>query len=409
MRFPYMMRRIKRQPLAAALLFALNFVAALLLCILNSSSERLVRQIDEVYENAVITCQVSNLTGTQTEDMSLPQWVVHLFMGSAGIPGTEHINFSNGEKTAAFRSYLSVVYAKTAMRATHLGSSVTLVGLSDLQAERALQPKFDGEVQWFSGYDASIFSGAEDCCLVPASLLREQPELEEIRLLVRANDQEAERTLQIAGTYIGSSSSYYCPWNVAAQLELAVDHTVHADAITAVLRDSRTADEFRNGAAAEFFVPPNTTGERTPWEGTSMYSYYPYALLVNDDILRETVSGLEGNVLIFRLCTAAIVVLSLLLGLVVGHLIVRQRVKALALSRVLGQSNRYIFAETWMELAIATTLGIAAGVGASFLFAGCAFPWQPLLASLVFYLIGFASAIIAILRTDLIRSIKEDD
>lgn len=114
--------------IAAALLFALNFVAALLLCILNSSSERLAKQIDEVYENAVITCQVSNLTGTQTEDLSLPQWVVHLFMGNAGVPGTEHINFSNDAVAAAFRAYLSAVYAKTAIRATHLGTNVTLVG-----------------------------------------------------------------------------------------------------------------------------------------------------------------------------------------------------------------------------------------------------------------------------------------
>lgn len=408
MRFPYMLRRIRRQPLAAALLFALNFVSALLLCILSSSSQKLTRQIDEVYENAVVTCQVSNLTGTKTEDMNLPQWVVRLFVGDDAIPGNENISYSDAEQAEAFLAFLDEVYIKTSISASYLGSKVTLVGISDLQAERALQAKFDGDVQWYEGYDSSIFSGSEDCCLVPASLLREQPELEEITLHVKSNGQEVDRTLQIVGTYTGSSSSFYCPWNVAAQIERTLEGAVHADAVTAVLRDSRSSEEFLNGAAANYFVPPNTTGEKTPWEGVSMYSYYPYALLINDDVLRETVSGLEGNVLIFRLCTAAIVVLSLLLGLVVGHLIVRQRVKALALSRVLGQSNRHIFAETWLELAIATALGIAVGIGAGALFAGGGLPWLPLLASLIFYLVSFASAIFAILHTDLIRSIKED-
>ena len=146
----------------------------------------------------------------------------------------------------------------------------------------------------------------------------------------------------------------------------------------------------------------------TVWEDSPVYNHFPFALLVNDDVLEQTVSGLQNNLSIFRLCTTAIVALSLILGLVAGHLIVRQRIKTLALQRILGQSNGYIFAETWLELTAITAVGIIAGMGAGWLVGVRAYPWGALAASLIFYVIGIASAIYSIVRTDLIQSIKED-
>lgn len=408
MAFPYMTQRIKRQPLAAILLFALNFVAALLLCILHTSSIRQNAQIDEVYENTTVTCQVSNLTGTQTDDLNLREWVIRLFMGNSSVPNSNDANYLADGTMELFRSYLSDVYAKVSIRGQYRGTTIHVVGITDIEADRALQEEYGCFVEWKEQYDDTIFSEAEAYCLIPKAMLSDLSETECIEITVQSKDQTVTKELQVVGTHTGPDNAIYCPWSIATQINQEIDGMIHADSISAVFLDSRTISDFWEEAASHYFVEPNAKGELTIWEESPVYNHFPYALLVNDDVLQETVSRLQNNLSIFRLCTTAIIVLSLILGLVIGHLIVRQRIKTLALQRILGQSNGYIFAETWLELTAITAVGIIAGMGASCVVGIRECPWGALAASLIFYVIGIASAIYSILRTDLIRSIKED-
>lgn len=140
MMFPYMTQRIRRKPLAAILLFLLNFAAALLMCILHVSSIRMYEEIDLVYENATVTCQVSNITGTQVDDLFLPEWVVRMFLGKEGIPNSEGTSFSMDEDAERFRTYIDDVYAKVSIKGKYNGAYIDVVGITDPAAARALQP-----------------------------------------------------------------------------------------------------------------------------------------------------------------------------------------------------------------------------------------------------------------------------
>ena len=406
--FPYTMQRIKRQPLAAVLLFGLNFVAALLLCILHISSIRLSEQIDAVYDNTAITCQVSNITGTQTDDLRLPEWVIRVFMGKSSVPNSSGVSYRDDEDAERFRTYISEVYAKVSVKGQFCGNQVNVVGITDMEAERALQEEYGCYIDWQASFGDSIFSGADAYCIVPETMLPALSEPESIEIRFQSAEQTVTKELLVVGTHTGIDNAIYCPWEITTQINQELDGAIHADAITAVLRDSRAVPAFWEEAAGKYFVEPNAKGELTVWEDSPVYNHFPYALLVNDDVLEQTVSGLQNNLSIFRLCTTAIVALSLILGLVAGHLIVRQRIKTLALQRILGQSNGYIFAETWLELTAITAVGIIAGMGAGWLVGVRAYPWGALAASLIFYVIGIASAIYSIVRTDLIQSIKED-
>lgn len=408
MTFPYMMRRIKRQPLAAVLLFGLNFTTALLLCILHVSIIRLNEQIDDVYDNAIITCQVSNIAGTQTDDLHLPEWVIRLFLGKFSVPNSSGVSYRDDEDAGRFLAYISDVYAKVSIRGQYCANVVNVVGLTDIEADRTLQEEYGCNIEWQEGYDDTIFFGRKAYCLVPETLLPALSETEIIEISFLSSDETVKKDLLVVGTHTGAENVIYCPWSITTQINQEIHGAIHADSITAALRDSREISEFWEEAAGKYFVEPNGKGELTVWEESPVYDHFPYALLINDDVLEETVSMLQNNLSIFRLCTAAIIGLSLVLGLVVGHLIVRQRVKALALQRILGQSNGYIFAESWLELTAVTVFGIIAGMGASCLMNVRDFPWEVLLASLIFYILGIASAVFSILRTDLIRSIKED-
>lgn len=408
MMFPYMTQRIRRKPLAAILLFLLNFAAALLMCILHVSSIRMYEEIDLVYENATVTCQVSNITGTQVDDLFLPEWVVRMFLGKEGIPNSEGTSFSMDEDAERFRTYIDDVYAKVSIKGKYNGAYIDVVGITDPAAARALQPEYGGEITWKEGYDDDIFSGTDACCLISETMLPALAGAESLSVTFSDDERTTTKELHVVGTFTGSEDAIYCPWIIMAQVNQEIGRPVHANSIGAVFRDNRAIPDFWQEVASSYFVEPNAKGELTPWETSPVYSSYPFALLINDDVLEETVSRLEHNLTVFRLCTTATIALSLILGFVVAHLIVRQRVKALALQRVLGQSNGHIFAETWLELTAATAAGIAVGMGICLLTGIRDFPWRALLASLGCYILGTASAIFFIVRTDLIRSIKED-
>ena len=135
--FPYMMQRIKRQPLAVALLFLLNFVAALLLCILHGGSQQMSRRIGNVYQNAKVSCYVSNLTGTQSDGLTIPEWVIHLFVEKDKIPGSSGVNYSNDGDTAFFQSYLAALQAQTVLNGQFQRGQAQLAGITGLAAAPA--------------------------------------------------------------------------------------------------------------------------------------------------------------------------------------------------------------------------------------------------------------------------------
>lgn len=408
MAFPYMIQRIKRQPLAVVLLFGLNFVTALLLCVLHTGSIRLNEQIDAVYDNATVTCQVSSITGTQCDNLHLPEWVIRLFFGKSCIPNSSGISFSDDADAERFLTYIADAYAKVSIKGQFRGGSVNIIGITDIEADRALQEENGCYITWQEPFNDAIFSGSDEYCVIPKTMLTALSEAGNIEINFQSGDKAVTREFLAVGAHTGADDVIYCPWGITAQINRELDGAIHAAAITAVLRDSRSVPEFWENATGNYFVEPNPEGELTPWEESPIYNNYPYALLVNDDKLEGTVSGLQNNLSFFRLCTTAMIVLSLIVGLVAGHLIVRKRTRALALQQILGRSNGNIFAEILLELAASTAIGIITGIGLSCLMGVKDFPWSALLASPALCILGIASAIISILHKDLIRTIKED-
>lgn len=407
--FPYMRQRLRRTPLSALPPFLLCLAAALLLCMLRSGCVRLQTQLDAVYENSTVTCQVSNLTGTQTEALQLPEWVARIFMGKESIPEREKITYSDEANATEFASWFREVYAETTLRVSSSCGDIRLVGVTDRRADHALMEEYGGGIHWLYGHDNSFFASGDDFCIVSASLYERMLAEECTSLTVYGVSEQhpVEVPFAVIGTHAGADNLVYTSWGAAAQLQVQLEGVLTTDSITAVLRDNRTISQFRKDIMGLYFAAPNAQGQKTTWTGSIIHSSYPYALLINDATLQKTVSQLERNLTIYQLCTYATVLLTCVLGLTIGHLIVRHRSKALALQRVLGQSNCAIFFEAWAELSGASLLGAAVGLLAAAMLGARAVPWGTLLLALLSCVLGIASAIVLILRTDLVRSIKE--
>ena len=403
--FPYMMQRIKRQPLAVALLFLLNFVAALLLCILHGGSQQMSRRIGNVYQNAKVSCYVSNLTGTQSDGLTIPEWVIHLFVEKDKIPGSSGVNYSNDGDTAFFQSYLEEVQVKTVLTGQCQGGQVQVAGITGLAAEPALLPESGCTVTWQAPYDETIFSQPTAYCLLPAGMQSALTGEGTIQVILSAEEGQTMEFLPV-GTHTGPASTIYCAWQTAAELSLETEGTIRASAISATFRDSSQISTFWASVGSHYFAEPNAQGRPTPWEDSMRYTYYPFSLVILDDMVEDTIARLENNLLVYRLCTAALVVLTPALNLVGGQLVVRNRVRILA--RCSGSS-----ASQWTDFCRDLVGAGRRSRGRPGRRAGGrrihgAFPWVPLSIALAFSLAGISSAIGAILHRDLVKVMKED-
>ena len=178
---------------------------------------------------------------------------------------------------------------------------------------------------------------------------------------------------------------------------------VTLDSVRATLSNNDLLDEFRTATAAWFAVP-TATGETVEWRTTLGYSYYPYALDVNDSILVRTTTTLENSIMVNNICTVLIFVIAACAGFFLGFLIIRQRGKEIALMRTMGTPNSAIYTSFVVEQMGSVILGEVIG--------GAYFLWQPFIRLLLFvgvYFVGLTTSLVIFLNKNLMTTIKEDE
>ena len=206
--------------------------------------------------------------------------------------------------------------------------------------------------------------------------------------------------LQTAVSGMGSTM-IFCPLAVAEEVFLGLAADREIDAISARVTDNRKLEDFRK-IAGYWFAEPNPTGAKTEWNFAG-YKYYPYALDIDDSLLRAAENSLENSLFINGLCTWLIFGLSAGAGFFISFLMIRQRKREIALMRTLGTGQGSIFLGLLTEQLLLVVLGI--GIG------GLWFRWQPAQRLLGFgfvYLLGLLCALAVFLRNNLILAIKEE-
>ncbi len=402
MRFPYLLQRLRRSPMPYLLTFTVSLAMALLLGLLALGDVRLSRKIDEVYQNTTVTCDVTNLTGTQADHLQLPAWVLRLLLGEKG-PDMGP-DYKANPLEARFQDYLIGGQAKLTLSAVYHGNAVSLIGITGLSADTMLRVENGCVITWREGYDGAVFSKEADACLVPEGWVTEE---EETLSLSLADGEALSLTLKIAGTYHGELEAVYCPFASAMRWSMESQGMILADSASATFLDCRKIDEFWAVCGSLYFAAPNAKGTPTPWEGNAVYAAYPFALTINDSTLRQTVGSLQKNRELSQLCRLVITALAAVLSFVKSFLLIRQREKALALQCVMGCGKRSIFLESWAEDSIPALLGLGLGAAISGLL--CRPPVSSVILTLASGVIGAALAILTFLQRDLIKALKGVD
>ncbi len=407
MLFPYMLRRMRRQPLPFLLLFLLNLAVAIALSMLFRGAVALEKEIDDVYAHSAVVCRVSSLNGSQTEALSLPPWVISLFMGEEALPPSAPSEITDVPLAETFRSYLSDAHCRVSAMCLWKHVPFRLTAITDVAADSRLSTEHGNSFMFFPGYGLSDLFENPHYCLLPRTAAYDPEEDGPISIGFEAGlDEPVFYDFIPIGTHIAGGNLIYCSWDSGMQIIEPLGLPLRAEALWAELQDARTSLHFRQNIAPSFFVEPNPEGTRTPWKDAPVPAqFFPYALLISDDFLQITVSKLNQNLSLFRLCTLALLVVTLVLGAISSWSIVRHRIKALALQQIMGLSRRRTFAETWCELALSAAIGTLLGA------LGCAPPpgfFPLLLIALLCSVVSAALVLFVVLRKNLIQSLKED-
>lgn len=404
MKQPFLLRQMRGRAPVCIGVAVLNFALALLLYSLYAGDVRMEQEIDAVYRQKTVTCSVTNLTGTQSDSLALPEWVIRLFLGDETFRADPH--------EIPFQNYIADPQAKVTLHGTLRETPVSLVGLTSLQPARELRAEEGCVITWLDGYSEEILSTQAAVCLLPEELYR-QVRLEAGQNLTLTavgtyhGASTAQLTVSVAGTYSGAAQdAIYLPWKCATELCKAVNGHVQADCISATIQDNRKIDEFWEVCAGRYFVKPDPEGTPVSWDSSPVYETYPYALAVYDDGLVETVNSLQHHQKIFRLCISLLVALTAVLGVVVSHLIFKHRERELALQQLLGLSKLQIFIANWLELLGLHLTGLAAGVLSVWLACKVAPPWHILGLFLAANCLGTVIAMCVFLHKDLVQCIK---
>ncbi len=385
-------RRLKRAPIPAIGVLFFAAILSAVLCGFEMSNTAEKNKYQETYRTIAVEATVTNLSGTKYTDLDMDAYLAYQFTQNLGG------YIQNIQKVST-----------RAIDGMHQGKMLYCITSTVLSPE--LSPDNGAVITWKEGYGESIFAGDQPLCLIPNGMMTQTDEetgaeYVELYFTHRATvDKNTEYTcrLTVAGTYLGGSGeAVYAPYfiyeTVCAQLETY--STLQAFRIT--LTDNEKLEEFRTASKA-WFAEPNPLGKETVWEN-GIYTYYPFALDINDELLQRAAATLQNSITVNRVCTVLVLCLSAGAGLLIGFLMVRSRKREIALMRTMGTPHFSIYGGFAMEQMLCFIAGIALG--------GSYNLWQPadklLILPLIFFL-GLTAALLIFLRKNLMITIKEEE
>lgn len=397
----YAMLQIKRKPIPAVAIMLFAAILSMILCGLHEANEAEKRNYEEMYRTVPVYITATDITGTRATGLDARKWVYNIFTSAYEIG-----------------DYLTDICIKMSADidgATLNGQSIScnkLTGITSLRADSSLFQHGDNVIKWNDGYDESVLCGQELVCILPDELVSEIAD-EKLSVVLSFSSvaytegQVSETwdykcTLSVVGSHSLSGNVIYCPFDVVKTVYTRLDDPWHIDAISGTMSDNYKINEMWT-AAEDWFVKPNPAGVKTPWD-YSWYSYYPYALKVDDSQLVAAAETLGNSIQVNKICTLVVFTLSAAASFFIGLLIIRSRKREIALMRTMGTPNRTIYKSFAVEQMICAVLGTLLG--------GSYFLWKPierLVAFVVIYFVGLSIALLIFLHTNLLTTIKEDE
>lgn len=400
-------RRVTREPVIciAAILFAVTL--SLILCYLRQSGQEEQKNYEITFHSIPVEFEITTLNGSRLDQTaSIDGYFADLFFkGSVFEP-----NFSGLVTDMQLRMRHEAILLEKQRLTEQLPEIApqnheVMVGITSLRVAEELTPEYGGIIEWYNGFNESVFGSDQFVCVVPSDF----SDTETVALSFQYKsiedkiDKEYTCTFQIVGRYMDEGNGkLYCPYSVLEKIYRKLSEPRRVQCIMGRLGSNDNLQLLRETANA-WFAEPNPMGNPTPW-GKFGNEYYPYAMDIKDTMLKNLVTDMQNSMSINRIAAGLIFVISAGAGFLTGFLVIRSRKREIALMRTLGTSNGII----WMELEIEQMLCMITGViiGGSYLRWE---PWGQLCILAGTYIAGLTVALLAFLRSNLLVTMKEDE
>lgn len=418
----YAINRMKRGIKGCIALTLLSLSLVLFLCLLNDTIIKKGLQLKEVYKNLDIECVVSNLRGTQTDNLYIKDYIVSLFL-------SDESTFLGIKDEIPFSSYIEDLKLKLTLKYELLSegqevlipnifSASNLIGLTRLSTDNNVVQDGNVVITYLENYNDSIFLSNESVCIVSTDQYQTLPKDDEgncyLRLAVGDSgynkDAFAEQRLKVIGTYEGNSRNIYCPWEIIKSLSVKITGMLHADSLSFSIKDNLQLDTFRE-LLARYFTNVDITGAVKNYTASDVLTSYEYAITIYDGILNKTISRIKANIEVLEILRPIIIIISLLIGFLASFLFVRNRKLEFAVMRSLGTKKGMIFGEAFIEQFILGIIGAALGLIAYYVWYHFEImpPWGSIIAFLLCYMIGSSLFVSLIVNVKVMAILKEKE
>lgn len=344
-------------------------------CLFNGFITQKQTEIDYAYESLPVSVVVSNLQGSQTDNLLITEDVIDYFISDTYyyLGQVEPVAFSSYVKDVLIKSTLYYTICTTDESLDILSDSMPknqkIVGITSTIAEPKLDATEGVEIHYFSSEGNKRFESDVPVCIVSESLLHtlETDEDGKYRMVLQVHTSpDATKVkillVEIIGYYTKDDNTIYCSWNAVAEIQKLLSGEIIADSLSATIKDNRKLDEFKQ-LLQRHFAEVNPTGALTEIPNSPIPAYFRYAATVQDQLLRQTVNNLHQNMKTLQRLLPLIVVLALSIAFFAGFLFVHVQKKPLAIARSLGTPKNTVILMILLENAAWVLGGICIYLG----------------------------------------------
>ncbi len=339
------------------------FFAILVLLITYALFCRMIQSKLAERKNALhsipVTVVLSNIAGTQTDHLEIPFYLAEYFTD-------EEYSYGGEMQPRSFSSYVEDVRIKTTLyyslpsenmsRADTVPSSQKLVGITCLEADRAISQDFIASLAFFPGMGESVFETGAPVCVIPRRLLDHSMRDEQGRFSLAisvqtapASQKAAELVLQVAGVYDADDDRIYCPWRLAADQQAKLDGLYTVDSLAATVRDNMELSEFQT-ILFRHFAEVSPSGKAAKLDDSPVLDRYQFAAIVRDETLRQTLKEMDDSLQTALWIKPLLIVLELLISTCSGFFFGSVQRRDLLAARLVGTGMREIVLILFLQL-----------------------------------------------------------
>jgi len=424
-------------------------VLAILINLLGGIRAWLENQYEDTMNNFPVIAVVSDLTGTQTDDLQISMRYIDVFTDP-------DVHFSLARQTG------DVAMKRTVENAEITGhpAQISLTGISHSRADSLLNPDYGAEITFFEGYDETNLASEDLVCIVSYELydlaqsgilhmvivtstpdiITQEPifpddaiievsyyytgnepvpvytqrvpieGMEDIRgayeyiriypeyetVVTKGERFEEELELTVIGVVHGAGHGLvYSPfWAISRITEELTGIEPFTESLSVRVADNKALSGFKSNAAMSFSrVSP-------------IYDSRPFAMLVYDSEFYETLEPLRQNIIVVDVATPFIYILSIAVGFLTSVLLTRRRKAEFAIMRSVGVNKWTVFVSALAEQALLSLIGVTLG----FAFVAVIWGYTDAVRPAVFfgcYLLGAVFASVGAAGTNVMKVLRD--